>query len=85
VTLIFFWLDSKELAIKRVQNRVIEGGHNIPEDIIKRRYDTGINNLFEIYLDIFDLSFIYDNSKSNAELIFEHVFYSKPIIHNKIK
>ena len=42
VTLIFFWLNSIELAKQRVKVRVTEGGHNIPEDVIERRYIRGI-------------------------------------------
>ena len=38
VKLIFFWLDSPETAIRRVAQRVREGGHNIPQDVIVRRY-----------------------------------------------
>lgn len=38
ITLLFFWLDSPDLAIERVKTRVIEGGHNIPEPVIIRRY-----------------------------------------------
>ncbi len=49
VTLLYFWLSSPELAIKRVQERVKEGGHNIPEDIINRRYLKGLKNLFNLY------------------------------------
>ena len=50
VTLLFFWLQNVELAIERVKTRVIEGGHNIETEVIKRRYINGIKNLFEIYL-----------------------------------
>lgn len=42
VTLIFFWLQSIELAKERVRTRVSEGGHNIPPDVIERRYIKGI-------------------------------------------
>ncbi|MET4080191.1 putative ABC-type ATPase [Pedobacter sp. UYP30] len=37
-TLLYFWLDNVDLAIERVKNRVSEGGHSIPEDVIRRRY-----------------------------------------------
>jgi len=43
VSLVFLWLDTVELATKRVQTRVLEGGHNIPEEVIKRRYFFGIS------------------------------------------
>jgi predicted ABC-type ATPase len=46
VTILYFWLNSPELAIERVRIRVKEGGHNIPEKTIRRRYDLGISNMF---------------------------------------
>ena len=64
LTLLFFWLNSKELAIKRVATRVKEGGHNIPEDVIRRRYDRGLMNFFELYLPIVDNWMLIDNSGS---------------------
>ena len=51
--------------------RVKEGGHNIPEDIIERRYFKGIKNLFEIYLPIVDQALIFDNSEGKYNLIAE--------------
>ncbi len=51
-----------ELAIERVKTRVAEGGHNIPEDVFRRRYVAGIRNLFTIYLPIVDECVIFDNS-----------------------
>lgn len=71
VTLIFFWLQTIELAIERVKIRVSEGGHNIEKEIISRRYKRGINNLFEIYLSIIDRAYIFDNSEGIHELIAE--------------
>ncbi len=62
VTLLYFWLPTPELAIERVAKRVQEGGHNIPEDVIRRRYDAGINNLKALYMPVCDLWTIYDNS-----------------------
>ena len=49
VTLLFFWLDDVNLAIERVKTRVSEGGHNIPEQIIIRRYFKGIFNLTRVF------------------------------------
>lgn len=68
VTLLFFWLESIELAIDRVATRVREGGHNIPPDVIARRYKGGIRNLFAIYLPIVDETLIFDNT-TGPELI----------------
>lgn len=80
VTLLFFWLDSIELAIDRVATRVSEGGHNIPPDVIARRYKGGIRNLFSIYLPIVDEALIFDNTTA-AELIAEKTKESELIVY----
>jgi predicted ABC-type ATPase len=69
VTLLFFWLNSPELAIERVKRRVMEGGHNIKTEVIKRRYFAGIKNLFDIYMDIVDNVRIFDNSLGYPTLL----------------
>lgn len=74
VTLLFFWLKNTELAKERVKTRVLEGGHNIPEDIIERRYLNGIINLFDIYLPIVNQVLIFDNSEGKHKLIAEKNF-----------
>ncbi|HPS84178.1 MAG TPA: zeta toxin family protein [Bacteroidales bacterium] len=71
VTMVFFLLDSPELAIERVKNRVSEGGHNIPEPVIRRRYDAGIKNLFRLYIPICDYWMLFDNSRLPSFLIAE--------------
>lgn len=71
VTLVFFWLDSVELAIERVKTRVIEGGHNIPEPVIIRRYFAGLSNLFSIYIPLCDYWMLFNNSISPSGLIAE--------------
>jgi predicted ABC-type ATPase len=45
LNLIYFWLQSPELALERVHRRVASGGHNIPEDVVRRRYERGRINL----------------------------------------
>lgn len=69
INLLYFWLQSHELAISRVKRRVESGGHNIPEDVIIRRYYRGLNNLFKLYLPLCDNWLIYNNSNQNIELI----------------
>lgn len=82
VTLIFFWLDSVELAKDRVRTRVREGGHNIPNEVIERRYTAGIKNLFNLYCNRVDFLFIYDNSSINSVLIAEKEGDQEFIIHH---
>lgn len=69
VTLLFFWLNSIELAKHRVALRVSEGGHNIPPEVIERRYQRGIKNLFELYLPLCDNVMVFDNSDKSPTLI----------------
>lgn len=71
VTLLFFWLDSTDLAIERVKARVSEGGHNIPSNIIVRRYFNGLKNLFNLYIPKTDYWMVFDNSNMAAALIAE--------------
>jgi len=59
----------QELAKKRVNGRVSEGGHNIEPEVIERRYKNGIKNLFDVYLPIVDNCYIFDNSENTRELI----------------
>lgn len=69
ITLLFFWLQSIDLAKERVKIRVAEGGHNINPEIIERRYSNGIKNLFNIYLPIVDGALLFDNSEGKHELL----------------
>lgn len=81
-TLLFFWLRNSNLAKERVKTRVKEGGHNIPTDVIERRYISGIKNLFDIYLEIVDQVLIFDNSEGKPILIADKNFGEEIIIHN---
>ena len=71
VSLLFFWLSSVELAKSRVAQRVSEGGHHIPEEVIERRYRRGLQNLFDLYLPICDQTLFFDNSEQKPNLIFK--------------
>lgn len=61
--LFYLWLPSPEFAIARVAERVRVGGHNVPEDTIRRRYHAGPKNFFKLYRPIADTWRIYDNSR----------------------
>jgi predicted ABC-type ATPase len=69
VTVLFFWLQTIDLAKERVRKRVEQGGHGIDEPTIERRYRSGIKNLFDIYIPIVDKVLIFDNSEEKHELI----------------
>jgi predicted ABC-type ATPase len=85
VTLLFFWLQNVDLAIERVRTRVLEGGHNIETEVIKRRYQNGIKNLFEMYIPIVDEVMVFDNSEGKHDLIAEKTLQSEIDVLNEIK
>lgn len=80
VTLIYLWLNSPELAIARVHDRVLAGGHNTPEPIIRRRYLMGLKYFFDEYIPECDRWILADNSKTPFTVIAEG---SKDIVHIK--
>jgi predicted ABC-type ATPase len=85
VCLTFFWLDSIELAIERVKQRVLDGGHNIPTETIIRRYGAGLKNFFTLYKNIVNYWLFIDNSKTVQELIAEGKENSDPIVYSNDK
>lgn len=71
VTLLYFWLNSPELAVERVKARVETGGHNIPEETIRRRYQVGIYYFFHYYAPICERWILADNSQIPFRVIAE--------------
>lgn len=71
VTVLYFWLNSPELAIERVADRVRAGGHDIPEETIRRRYIVGLGYLFHDYMKECDKWILADNSNPPFEIIAE--------------
>ncbi|GHT40591.1 hypothetical protein FACS189443_1160 [Planctomycetales bacterium] len=66
-SLIYVALDSVETALERVALRVRKGGHNIPEETVRRRYKRSVKNLFSIYMPIVNHWTIMDNTLQNNE------------------
>ena len=71
VTLMYFWLKSPELAVERVHARVEAGGHNIPEETIRRRYQVGIDYFFHYYAPVCERWILADNSQIPFRVIAE--------------
>lgn len=83
--LLFFWLETIDLARERVRIRVKEGGHNIKPDVIKRRYIRGIKNLFDIFIPEVNGLLIIDNSSLEPELIAKKSEGNRLEVINQIK
>ena len=63
VKLFYIYISSSELSIERIAARVRAGGHNIPDDVARRRYTRSLKNLFHDYIPLFEEVEIYDNSQ----------------------
>ncbi len=73
VKLFFLQLPTVEAAVKRVAQRVAEGGHDVPEAVIRRRFHAGWRNFEMVYRDLVDEWALYDNSGQAPELLAEEV------------
>lgn len=71
VTILYFWLNSPELAIRRVKDRVAAGGHNISDSTVRRRYYTGLKYFFDNYSPVCNNWILADNSKSPFTVVAE--------------
>ena len=71
VDLVFLGLPSPEIAIERVKQRVQDGGHDIPEDVIRRRFEAGRCNFDDIYRPLVNQWSLYDNSGNSPMLLIE--------------
>ena len=69
IHLFFLWIRSIEIALERIAGRVRRGGHNIPENIVQRRFNKGIYNLFRIYKPLLDYWAVFDNSGDLPSMI----------------
>ena len=80
VTVLYFWLNSPEMAIQRVKERVAAGGHNIPDPVVRRRYVMGLQYFFDAYIPAIDRWILADNSKPPFSVVAEG---SKELIYIK--
>lgn len=69
IHLTYLWLPSVALAIQRVKDRVIQGGHSVPEEDIRRRFNRGLKNLFSEYKPLLDTWLLLDNSERKSKTI----------------
>lgn len=69
VELIFLKLTSAEEALARVAQRVKQGGHSIPERVVRRRFAIGFENFRRHYASVVDAWALYDNSGEQPQLL----------------
>ena len=69
VHLAFIWLSSPELALSRVAVRVQQGGHDVPAETVRRRYQRGLRNFFGLYLPLANTWTLCDNSSDELVVV----------------
>jgi predicted ABC-type ATPase len=69
IHLFFLWISSVKLALERIELRVQQGGHDIPEAVVRRRFNKGISNFFHFYRPVVDRWIIFNNSGDVPEVI----------------
>lgn len=67
--LFFLWIPQPELALGRIRERVLSGGHSVPEDVVRRRFSRGLRNFFQIYAPVVDAWLVFDNSGPAPEMV----------------
>lgn len=69
IHLFFLWINSVKLALERIALRVQQGGHDIPEAVVRRRFSKGISNFFHLYRPVIDRWIVFNNSGDVPEII----------------
>jgi predicted ABC-type ATPase len=67
--LFFLWLPSVDLALSRITGRVLAGGHDVPEAIVRRRFERSIRNFFTVYRSLADSWILFDNSAESPAVV----------------
>ncbi|MFH1248109.1 MAG: zeta toxin family protein [Candidatus Omnitrophota bacterium] len=71
VHLFFLWIHNVDIALARIEERVADGGHDVPAQDVKRRFYRGLSNLFKLYRPLLDSWMLFNNSSTVPELIAE--------------
>ena len=69
IHLFYLWLQKPNLALRRIAERVRAGGHDVPPDVVRRRFTRSIYNFFHLYRPLLDSWMLFDNSADFPRLI----------------
>ena len=69
IHIFFLWVNTVDLALSRVQERVSRGGHDVPETVVRRRFDRSMQNFLDHYRQLADRWMLFDNSGESPVLI----------------
>jgi predicted ABC-type ATPase len=84
VHLFFLWLPNPELALERVHDRVLSGGHLVPEETVRRRFTRGLSNFFHRYQQLLDSYLIFDNAGVSPRLVAARFEDGPPIVLDSV-
>jgi len=84
ICLFFLWIPDVRLALQRVADRVKRGGHNIPSDTVRRRFERGIYNFFHLYRSLCDMWMLFDNSTDDPAVIAYEIASHLKIVDNSL-
>jgi len=73
VTMVYLWMPSPELSLQRIRERVSQGGHDVPEQDVIRRFGRSLTNLFTLYRPLLDNLWFFDNSADTPRLVFKDI------------
>ena len=82
VAIYYFALSSSRLAQRRVKHRVALGGHDVPADVIKRRFGRSLQNFFQLYAGVADEWMVFDNSSGHTAQTVAHLTHGQQIIED---
>jgi predicted ABC-type ATPase len=89
LNLFYLWIPNTKLAIARVNQRVAEGGHNVPAEDVKRRFKRSISNFFNLYMPLLNSWILFNNTGNQplpiAERINQQIIIYDQILYDKIK
>ena len=69
IHIFFLWINDVELALERIKLRVRNGGHHIPDVVVRRRFGRSLPNCLRIYKPLADSWTVFDNSEDIPKLI----------------
>lgn len=84
VCMFFLWLPSADLAVARVANRVLQGGHHVAEPVIRRRFESGLRNFFSIYRPLLNAWWLLDASQLPPQTIALEEDGERTILRNDV-
>ncbi|OGR86501.1 MAG: hypothetical protein A3A86_03950 [Elusimicrobia bacterium RIFCSPLOWO2_01_FULL_60_11] len=84
ISMFYLWIPNSALALQRIKGRVLEGGHDVPDAIVRRRFKKTLWNLFHVYDQLLDQLMIFDNSSEEPRALFEQAGHRNQIFDQEL-